>query len=162
WFFSQWVIDGAGHPELDIQIRWDHDTQLATVAVEQTQKVEGRTPVFRLPTKIRFRVNDRDVDMPLEIVEAKHVFHLHLDAEPTHVLPRPLDAEPHKATFHPGPTLLPPRNIDNPEPLWIAELASATLAIDRGAAAVALAKRGGPAAEQALLSAVETDRFWAV
>ncbi|HEX5062830.1 MAG TPA: M1 family metallopeptidase, partial [Kofleriaceae bacterium] len=150
WFFSQWVIDGAGHPELDIHMRWDPDTQLATVAIEQTQRVEGRTPVFRLPTTMRFRVNGKDVDVPLEIVDQKHVFHLRLDAEPS------------QAIFDPGRVLLAARKIDKPEPVWIEELAGATLAVDRAAAAQALARRGGPAAEQALMTALEKDKFWAV
>src|SRR5262249_132774 len=65
WFFSQWVLDGAGHPELDVAIRWDADHQLATVTVEQTQKIEGRTPVFRIPTRVRFRVGDEDRDVAI-------------------------------------------------------------------------------------------------
>jgi aminopeptidase N len=120
------------------------------VTVDQMQKVDGRTPLFRLPTKIRFVVGDQDVDIPLEITEQKHVFHVKLDGEPT------------QAIFDPGRILLAHRTIDKAEPVWIAELASATLAIDRGAAAVALAKRGGPAAEAALLTALEKDKFWAV
>ncbi len=47
WFFSQWVIDGAGHPELDVKIAWDAATSLASVTVEQTQKVDAVTPLFR-------------------------------------------------------------------------------------------------------------------
>ena len=150
WFFSQWVIDGAGHPELAISIRWDADTQLATVEVEQTQQVEGKTPVFRLPTSMRFRIGTGDVDVPIEIVERKQIFHLKLAGEPT------------QAIFDPGRVLLAARKIDKPEPLWLAELAGATLAIDRAAAALALARRGGPAAEQALSIALEKDPFWAV
>jgi len=150
WFFSQWVIDGTGHPELDVGVRWDPETLLATVTVDQTQKVEGRTPVFRLPTKMRFRVGDKDVDVPLDITEQKHVFHIRLDAEPS------------QAIFDPGRVLLAARTIDKPEPVWIAELSGATLAIDRGVAALALAKRGGPAAEAALVTALEKDKFWAV
>lgn len=150
WFFSQWVIDGAGHPELDVRLRWDPDTQLATVSVEQKQKVEGKTPLFRLPTRMRFRVGDKDVDVPIDVVEPKQVFHVRLEAEPS------------QAIFDPGRVLLAARTIDKPEPVWISELAGATLAIDRAAAAQALAKRGGPAAEQALMAAVEKDRFWAV
>jgi aminopeptidase N len=150
WFFSQWVIDSAGHPELDIKIAWDADTSLASVAVEQTQKLDGRTPVFRLPTKIRFAVAGRDVDVPLEIVEPRHVFHVKLDAEPTQMI------------FDPGRVVLAQRKIDKPEPVWVAELAHATLAVDRIAAAAALGKRGGPAAEKALVTALEKDTFWAV
>ncbi|HEY5949793.1 MAG TPA: M1 family aminopeptidase [Kofleriaceae bacterium] len=150
WFFSQWVIDGAGHPELDIHLRWDPDTQLATVSVEQTQRSDNRTPVFRLPTTMRFRVGDKDVDVPLEIVDQKQIFHIRLETEPS------------QAIFDPGRALLAARKIDKPEPVWINELASATLAIDRAAAAQALARRGSPAAEQALATALEKDKFWAV
>ena len=150
WFFSQWVIDGAGHPELDIGMHWDPDTQLATITVDQTQKVEGKTPVFRLPTKMRFRVGDKDVDVPLDITDARHVFHLKLEAEPSQMI------------FDPGRILLAHRKIDKPEPIWANELANATLAIDRSAAAQALARRGGPAAEAALVTALEKDKFWAV
>ncbi|NVB78806.1 MAG: M1 family metallopeptidase, partial [Kofleriaceae bacterium] len=152
WFFSQWVIDGAGHPELDVSMRFDPDTSIATITIEQTQKVEGRTPLFRLPTKMRFRIGDKpdDVDVPIEIVEQKQVFHIKLEGEPT------------QAIFDPGRVLLAARRIDKPESVWVAELAGATLALDRAAAAQALAKRGGPNAEQALSAALEKDKFWAV
>jgi aminopeptidase N len=150
WFFSQWVIDGAGHPELDITLRWDGATKVASVAVEQRQKVEGRTPVFRIPTQVRFRVDDRDVDVPIEITEAKHVFHLRLEGEPS------------QAIFDPGRVVLASVKVEKPEPIWAAELAHATLAADRMAAAHALARRGGPAAERALGTALDRDPYWAV
>src|SRR5262249_30320189 len=86
WFFSQWVIDGAGHPELDIGIRWDAEHQLATISVQQKQPTDARTPIFRLPATVRFRVGDDDRDVALEIVDAKHVFHVRLDREPTQAI----------------------------------------------------------------------------
>jgi len=150
WFFSQWVIDGAGHPELAVSIAWNADTRQATVTVEQKHKVEGKTPVFRIPTRVRFRVGARDVDVPLELVDAHHAFHIRLEDEPS------------QAIFDPGRIVLAALEVDKPQPLWIAELASATLGIDRGAAAHALAKRGGPAAEDALVRALERDPYWAV
>ncbi len=150
WFFSQWVIDGAGHPELDVSLAWNGDTKLATVTVEQRQKVDNRTPLFRIPTRVRFRVGDRDVDVPIEIVDPRHVFHLRLEDEPT------------QAIFDPGKIVLATIKTEKPEPIWIAELAGATRAIDRGAAAHALAKRGGPAAERALAKALDKDPYWAV
>lgn len=52
--------------------------------------------------------------------------------------------------------------VDKPEPMWAAELAGATLGIDRGAAAQALARRGGTAPERALGAALERDPYWAV
>ncbi len=150
WFFSQWVIDGAGHPELNVSTTWDHASRIATVAVEQVQKLTPRTGIFRLPLVLRFRVNDRDVDVPVEVSEVKHSFHVRLDAEPTQVI------------FDPGRVVLAYVTMEKPEPLWAAELAGATLVIDRLAAARQLAKRGGPAAERALVTALSSDPHWAV
>ena len=150
WFFSQWVIDGAGHPDLDVHLEWDPETMLATVTVEQTQKLEGRTGVFRIPTKLRFRVGDKDVDVPIEITEQRQVFRWKLDAEPSQMI------------FDPGRVVLAQRKIEKAEPVWIAELHGATLALDREAAAAVLGKRGGVAAEAALMTALEKDKFWAV
>src|SRR5579863_6296366 len=128
WFFSQWVIDGAGHPELDVQLAWDADAQLATVTVEQRQRVEGKTPLFRLPTHLRFQVGDREHDVEIEITERRQTFHV------------PLEGEPSQAIFDPGRVLLAKRDISKPDPMWAEELAHATHAIDRTAAAEALAK----------------------
>jgi len=150
WFFSQWVLDGAGHPELEVAIRWDAAEALATVTVEQKQKVDARTPLFRIPTFIRFRIGDRDHDVAIDIADIKHVFHIRLDGEPS------------QAIFDPGRVVLAELKVAKPEPVWIAELAGATIAIDRATAAQALARRGGPAAERALGDALDRDRFWAV
>src|SRR5205823_417565 len=87
---------------------------------------------------------------PIELVDPKHVFHIELAAEPT------------QAIFDPGRIQLAARKIDKPEPMWLAELAGATLAVDRAAAAQAVARRGGPAAEKALAVALEKDKFWGV
>ncbi|MEO7735230.1 MAG: M1 family aminopeptidase [Kofleriaceae bacterium] len=150
WFFSQWVLDGAGHPELEVAIRWDAADQLATVTVEQKQKVEGKTPLFRIPTRIRFRIGERDHDVALDVVDVKHVFHLRLDGEPS------------QAIFDPGRVVLAAIKVDKPEPVWLAELAHATIAIDRATAAQAPATRGGPTAERALGDALARDKVWAV
>lgn len=150
WFFSQWILDAHGHPELKVAISWDADAHLAEVTVEQTQKVEGKTPLFRLPARLRFRVGERDVDVPVELEERRHTFHV------------PLDAEPSQAIFDPGRTLLAAVDTDKSLPLWVAELAGATLAIDRSYAARALGKKAGPRALAALGQALSRDPFWAV
>jgi aminopeptidase N len=150
WFISQWVIDGAGHPELDIELAWDADAKLAVVTVEQKQQVDAHTPLFRVPTRVRFRVGDRDVDVAIELTDKQHVFRIPLSAEPTQMI------------FDPGRIVLAARDETKPEPTWIAELAAATLATDRSAAAKALGKRAGAAAERALADALEHDKFWAV
>src|SRR5688500_2482330 len=103
WFFSQWVIEGAGHPDLTINHAWDPEARIATVTVKQTQKVEGKTPLFRLPTLVRFRTGGvADHDVPIEITEERHVFHV------------PLAGEPVQAIFDPGRTLLAHLEVDKP------------------------------------------------
>ena len=51
WFFDQWVYK-AGHPELKVRWRYEDDDKTVRVKVEQTQKVDEQTPLFRLPTTL--------------------------------------------------------------------------------------------------------------
>jgi aminopeptidase N len=149
-FFSQWILDGAGHPELKVSMEWDAETRLAEVVVEQTQKVEGRTPLFRMPATLRFRVGAKDVDVPVQIQDARHAFHVPLADAPTQMI------------FDPGRGLLAAVETHKSQALWAGELAGATLAIDRAYAARALGKKGGPKAAAALDAALAGDPFWAV
>jgi aminopeptidase N len=149
-FFSQWVIDGAGHPELDVAMRWDAERGAMCVKVTQTQEVEGKTPCFRLGVKLRLRVRGADTDRELEITEKQQVFHF------------PLEEEPAQAIFDPGKVLLARVKLEKSEALWIAELSGAALASDRIAAARVLGKRGSRAGLEALEEALGADQFWAV
>ncbi len=51
WFFSQWV-NKAGHPELKVRWRYEDDDKTVRIKIEQTQKVDEQTPLFRLPTTV--------------------------------------------------------------------------------------------------------------
>ncbi|MEO8168251.1 MAG: M1 family aminopeptidase, partial [bacterium] len=51
WFFRQWVFKG-GHPQLTVTSSWDEATKFLTLSVEQTQKVDSLTGVFKLPVDI--------------------------------------------------------------------------------------------------------------
>jgi aminopeptidase N len=149
WFFEQW-IQKAGHPELKVDYGWDAETKLARFSVKQTQKVEGETPLFRLPLEVRFRVGERDVTMPLEVKEPSEVFYF------------PLASEPTQAIFDTGGHTLKRVEMEKPRPLWLAELASATDAADRIAAARGLHKHTSLDVVAALEKAAAGDRFWGV
>jgi aminopeptidase N len=149
WFFEQW-IQKAGHPELKVDYAWDADAKLVKLTVKQTQKVEGDTPLFRLPLEVRFRVKDADVTLPLEIKEPSDVFHFALPAEPT------------QAIFDTGQHILKRLELEKPKALWLAELGGATLAADRIAAAKALAKHTSDDVVAALAKALGSDGFWGV
>src|SRR4029077_19611339 len=96
---------------------------------KQTQKVEGDTPLFRLPLEVRFRVNGRDLTLPLEIKDPSEVFNFAVGEEPT------------QAVFDTGQHVLKKLKIEKPRPLWLAELTGASEAADRIAAAKALSKQ---------------------
>lgn len=51
WFFDQWVHK-AGHPELKVRWRYEDDDNTVRIKIEQTQKVDDQTPLFRLPTSV--------------------------------------------------------------------------------------------------------------
>ncbi len=149
WFFDQWVLK-AGHPELDVSLSWDESAKVARVIVRQTQKVVGETPLFRLPTQVRFRVGAADVDFALEVKDPHQAFAFALAAAPT------------QAIFDPGKHLLAKVKTEKARPLWLAELAGATVAADRSAAAAALAAHATGEVTAALARAVDKDAFWGV
>ncbi len=51
WFFDQWVYK-AGHPELKIRWHYEETDKTVRVNVQQTQKLDDQTPLFRLPTTL--------------------------------------------------------------------------------------------------------------
>jgi aminopeptidase N len=150
WFFDQW-IHKTGYPELGVELSHDPGKKLLKVTVKQTQKTKGNdTPLFRLPTTVRVRVRGQDRDLPLEIVEAQEVFVFAVEAPPTQII------------FDPGRNLLAEVKTDKSRSLWLAELAGATHAADRMAAAQALGKHATREVVSALDKALRGDGFWGV
>jgi len=53
WFFDAWYYHG-GHPEYKVTQSWDEQAKGVRLKVEQQQKVDSLTPLFRMPVKIEF------------------------------------------------------------------------------------------------------------
>jgi aminopeptidase N len=51
WFFDQWVYK-SGHPELKVRWHYEDADKTVRVQIEQTQKLDDQTPLFRLPTTL--------------------------------------------------------------------------------------------------------------
>jgi len=150
WFFDQWIMKGAGHPELEVSYAWDADKRLASFTVKQTHKVDGTTPLFRLPVKLALMERSDRHEVEVEVTEQQHTFYVACEREPS------------QAIFDPGKALLAQVKSEKPVPMWIAELGEAALAIDRVHAARELAGRGGAKATQALVQALGHDDSWVV
>jgi aminopeptidase N len=150
WFFDQWISKGAGHPELEVAYEWDAEKRLVALSVKQTQKIEGSTPLFRLPVTLKVVVGSRAREVEIDVSGAQHTFYV------------PCEREPSQAIFDPGKLLLARVKTEKPVPMWMSELAGAELAIDRVHAARQLAQKGGARAVQALIDALGRDASWIV
>jgi aminopeptidase N len=51
WFFDQWLYK-AGHPELKVRWHYEDADKTVRIKIEQTQKLDEQTPLFRLPTTL--------------------------------------------------------------------------------------------------------------
>src|SRR5262249_33901111 len=91
-----------------------------------------------------------DRTFPLDVKDVSEAFYF------------PLAEEPTQAIFDAGQHTLKSADIDKPKPLWLAELKSATEAIDRSAAARALGKHASFDVGGALAGARAGVRFWGV
>jgi aminopeptidase N len=145
-FFHQWT-EQAGHPEIECTWEWDADKQVGSLRVEQKQDGDK---VYDLRTAVRLDVSGQERDEPIHIQQHSHTFEFKLTEAPDQVI------------FDPGDVLLKTVKFDKPRPLWVRQLASASLAIDRVLAARALADKPDSATVAALRAALETDTFWAV
>ena len=145
-FFQQWT-DQSGHPELECAWQWDADKRVGSLRVEQKQEGEK---AYDLRTSVRLDVAGQERDEPLHIHQRSHTFEFKLDEAPDQVI------------FDPGDVLLKTVKFDKPRPMWVRQLSSASLAVDRVLAARALADKPDSTTVVALRAALETDAFWAV
>ncbi|HEX8951386.1 MAG TPA: M1 family aminopeptidase, partial [Polyangia bacterium] len=148
-FFDQWVFK-AGHPELKIETSWDDEQKLCRLAIAQTQKVEGDTPLFHFPLPVRFVVDGAASDVTLTVSAAAETFVVPLAGKPSQVLPDP------------GNNILKTLDEKKADELWSAQLAAAERAIDRVRAARALGKAGSATAIPALVKSMQADASWIV
>jgi aminopeptidase N len=74
WFFDQWLYK-AGHPELKVRWRYENEDHTVRLKVEQTQKVDDQTPLFRLPTTIElYESAGKSRSIPIVIEGASQEF----------------------------------------------------------------------------------------
>ncbi len=149
-FFQQYVFS-PGHPELQVEVRYQPEERRVRLKVRQKQKTTAPDgfPVYRLPLSVRLVASGQAVEHTLEISDLEHVFFL------------PLDEEPEQVLVDPRREALGTLEVDKPVNYWVRELASAPEARARTEAALALGKLASAKATDALASALARDKFWA-
>jgi len=84
WFFDQWCYR-PGCPNLKAEVTYDAASRRLRVVVEQTQKIDERTPAFRLSLPIVVETSSGSRTMPWEIQDRRAEREIELDGPPTMV-----------------------------------------------------------------------------
>ncbi|HEY8313578.1 MAG TPA: M1 family metallopeptidase [Candidatus Baltobacteraceae bacterium] len=162
-FFDQWVFR-AGHPELEFAVRWDDKRRVATVTIDQKQKVDDDNRPYRFDLDVGFvfdvpqspATNVGSGPLPGEkrvrvCIEREH-----------ETFTVPLDAEPKMVRVDPGAFVLGSVSYKLGPDFAAATLQGDPDVVARIRAARELAKEGSHVAQTALASAFEREPFWGV
>src|SRR5436309_1304973 len=149
-FFSQWIY-GAGAPKFDLSYTYDNEKHQVALTVKQTQTVEGRVGIFRVPVEVEITTSTGAKLHPITVAKASQVFTLPADAAPLLVL------------FDKGGQVLKSAEFHKEKKEWLYQLKSAADLGDRADAVVALGKmKGDEEVVGALGDTLRNDKAWGV
>ena len=82
-FFDQWIY-GAGAPRFAVRSTYDAAAKKISLDVRQTQKVEGRVGLFRVPIEVAITTASGEKLFPIEVSKAEETFSFPVDGPPLH------------------------------------------------------------------------------
>lgn len=149
-FFSQWLY-GAGAPKLDLSYTYDNEKHQVTLNVKQTQKVEGRVGIFRVPVDVEINTASGPKLYPVTVSKAEEAFTF------------PSNSTPLMVIFDKGGHVLKSAEFHKEKKEWLYQLKNAVDLADRADAAVALGKvKNDEEVVSALGATVRNDKAWGV
>jgi len=149
-FFSQWVY-GAGAPKFDLSYRYDDAKHQLTLNVKQTQKLEGRVGIFRIPTDVEITTASGAKTYPVTVSKAEETFLFPADTAPLMVL------------FDKGGHVLKSAEFHKDKKEWLYQVKNGTETADRGDAVDALGKwKDDNDAVGALGEVLKGDKAWGI
>ena len=147
-FFSQWLY-GAGAPKFDLSYSYDNYKHQVALTVKQTQKVEGRVGIFRVPVGVEITTSSGPKLYDITVSKAEQIFTFPADSAPLMVL------------FDKGGQILKSAESHKEKREWLYQLKNASEFADRADAAVALEKiKNDEEVVSALGAALHNDKFW--
>ncbi|HEY6945135.1 MAG TPA: M1 family aminopeptidase [Candidatus Acidoferrum sp.] len=147
-FFSQWLY-GAGAPKFDLSYSYDNEKHQVALTVKQTQKVEGRVGVFRVPVDVEITTSSGPKLYNIAVSKAEEIFTFLADSPPLMVL------------FDKGGQVLKSAEFHKEKKEWLYQLKNATEFADRADAVTALEKtKNDDEVVIALGNALRNDKFW--
>ncbi|HKF26300.1 MAG TPA: M1 family metallopeptidase, partial [Candidatus Acidoferrum sp.] len=149
-FFSEWVY-GAGAPRFDLAYSYDDAKHQIVLKVKQTQKVEGRVGIFRVPVEVEVTSAGGAKSYPITVSKAEEAFALPSEGAPAMVL------------FDKGGHLLKAAEFHKDKKEWLYQAKNASEFADRADAVQALGKiKDDPELDAALGEALRGDKAWGV
>ncbi|HVR75947.1 MAG TPA: M1 family aminopeptidase [Planctomycetota bacterium] len=150
WFFDEWVYSG-GHPSYRVTSAWNPEISTVSIDVEQTQKVDDLTPLFRMPIVLSITQPSGRTERRVWVSERKHTFSF------------PAVERPRLVRFDPGDWILKDLELEKSREELMYQLREDPDVMGRREAAAALKKLLAHAsALGALLERLETEPFWGV
>ncbi len=156
WFFHEWIFRG-GYPEYAVQAHYNPANHMESVAVRQTQPVNGVTPLFRMPVELAFYgAPGQSRHLTIQVAQRNQTFFV------------PLSFDPKIVDFDPNDRVLKRLRYSPPLEQLLAQVRSDPAMMSRLWAARQLGRReaGQPGtagnAVAALRQALRADPFWAV
>lgn len=149
-FFSQWLY-GAGAPKFDLRYTYDGAKHEVALTVKQTQKVEGRVGLFRIPIEVEITTGSGPKLFPITVSKESEVFTFPADSAPLMVL------------FDKGGQILKSADFHKEKKEWLYQLKNASELGDRADAITALGKlKGDDDVISALGEALRNDKAWGI
>jgi aminopeptidase N len=134
-----------------VRSKYDAGEKKLSLTVTQTQKVEGRVGLFRVPVEIAVTTASGEKLFPVEVSKAEETLSFPIDGPPLMVL------------FDKGDKILKSLDFQKTPEEWIRQLQTAAAVPDRADAAVALGNvRDNEDVARALGEAARQDKFWGV
>jgi len=145
-FFDQWVY-GAGAPKFELSYRYDAEKKQVSLLAKQTQKVEGRVGIFRVPVEVEITNATGPKLFPITVSKVEETFTF------------PSESAPQMVIFDKGSQVLKSAEFKKENKEWMYQLKNAGSVPDRADAAVALGKlKGNDEAAVALGDALRNDK----
>jgi aminopeptidase N len=149
-FFSQWLY-GAGAPKFELSYKYDDAKHEVALTIKQTQKVEGRVGLFRIPTEIEITTASGPKRFPMTVSKDSQVFTFPTDSTPLMVL------------FDKGGHVLKSAEFHKEKKEWLYQLKHATELADRADAVAALGKlKVEDDVVAALGNSLRSDKAWGI
>jgi aminopeptidase N len=149
-FFSQWLY-GAGAPKFDLSYTYDGEKHQVMLTVKQTQMVEGRVGLFRVPVEVEITTASGPKLYNVTVSKDKQTF------------PLPAESAPLMVLFDKGGHVLKSGEFHKEKKEWLYQLKNAADLADRADAVVALGKiKNDEEVVAALGETLRNDKAWGV